>query len=148
MQRLSPDFSDVEDFSGRRHSGQAQVGRNPCTLIRPSGLRAVVRDTVLGTEQGQKFPWLQETEAGQVGALDRRPATEGCQGLEQAGNEGNDPRERKTGTCHDWSFLSSLLLCLFSRISFLTFLLSLVGVIEDLNTALHKPRTFLVVLNT
>ena len=97
MQRLSPDIRDMEDFSGRRHSGQAQVGCNPCTLIRPSGLRAVARDTVLGTEQGQKLPWLQETEAGRVGALDGRPATGGCQGLEQVGNEGNDPRERKTG---------------------------------------------------
>lgn len=66
-------------------------------LIHPSGLRAVARDMALGTEQGQKFPWLQETEASRVGALVGRPAMEGCQGLEQAGNEGNDPRERKTG---------------------------------------------------
>lgn len=63
----------------------------------PIGSQGSGWDTALGTEQGQKFPWLQETEAGRVGALDGRPATEGCQGLEQAGNEGNDPRERKTG---------------------------------------------------
>lgn len=54
----------------------------------------------------------------------------------------------KPGACHDWSFLSDLSPFLFSRISFLTFLLSVMGVIEDLNSALHKPRTFLVDLNT
>jgi len=54
----------------------------------------------------------------------------------------------KPGACYDWSFLSDLSPFLFSRISFLTFLLSVMGVIEGLNSALHKPRTFLVDLNT
>lgn len=54
----------------------------------------------------------------------------------------------KPGACHDWLFLSDLSLLVFSRISFLTFLLSVMRVTEDLNSALHKPRTFLVVLNS
>lgn len=83
---MSSEVSDVEDFSGRRHSGQAQGAHNPRTLICPSVLRAVARDVALGTEQGQRFPWLQETEASRVGTLDGRPAMEGCQGLQQAGN--------------------------------------------------------------
>lgn len=44
-------------------------GHSPCTLIRPSVLRGVARDAVLGTGQGQRFPWLLQTEAGWVGTL-------------------------------------------------------------------------------
>ena len=57
-------------------------------------------------------------------------------------------QEGKPGTFHDLSFLSHLSLFVFSRISSRTFLLSVVGVIEGLNSALHKHRTFLMVLNT
>ena len=81
-------------------------------------------------------PWTEGQPRGAARDLSRLETREMIQG------------KGKPGTCHGWSFLSSLLLFLFSRSSFLTFLLSVVGVIEDLNTALHKPRPCLVVLNT
>lgn len=74
-----------------------QVRHGGDTAHAPSSAIGVARDAVLGTEQGQRFPWLQETEAGWVGTLDGRPAAGGCQGLQLAGNKENDPRERKTG---------------------------------------------------
>lgn len=145
---MSPEVSNVKGFSGRRHSGQAQGGHSPHTLIRPSVLRAVAPMRRWAQKKARGFHgYRRQKPAGWVLWMEGQP-WRAARDFSRLETRKLIQEKGKPGACHDRSFLSDLSLFLFSRISFLTFLLSVVGVIEDLNSALHKPSTFLMVLNT
>ena len=113
---MSPEVSNVKGFSGRRHSGQAQGGHSPHTLIRPSVLRAVAPMRRWAQKKARGFHgYRRQKPAGWVLWMEGQP-WRAARDFSRLETRKLIQGKGKPGACHDRAFLSDLSVFIFSRI--------------------------------